>query len=129
MLLNVALMCLALNVYHEARGASIEAQFNTAQVVMNRVASDDFPDTVCEVVEQPAQFSWFWDGIPDDIVRIKPWERAKIIASIMLIGDPFIDIVTHGALYYHALDIDPGWMDLREVHRDDAHVFYKRVFE
>lgn len=122
MVLNAALMCLALNVYHEARGASTEAQFNTAQVVMNRVASDQFPDTVCEVIHQHNQFSWYWDGRPDDIVRIEPWERAKIIAEVMLDGNP-VDL-THGALYYHTLAIDPGWPYL-EVYRDDAHIFYK----
>ena len=30
-----------------------------AQVVLNRVKSPDFPDTVCGVVKQSNQFSWY----------------------------------------------------------------------
>lgn len=51
--------CLALNIYHEARGEGIKGMRAVASVVMNRVRSKLFPDTVCDVVSQPAQFSWY----------------------------------------------------------------------
>ena len=44
------LACLALNIYHEARGESIEGQIAVSQVVMERVKSPKYPNTICEVV-------------------------------------------------------------------------------
>ena len=78
MLIETALMCLALNTYHEAKNQSMIGQIATAQVVMNRVADSRYPNTVCEVVKQgpkykgsdvpvrhKCQFSWFCDGKDD----------------------------------------------------------------
>ena len=39
-------MCLALNVYHEARDQSTAGQIAVTQVVINRVNDDRFPDSV-----------------------------------------------------------------------------------
>ena len=47
-----ALMSLALNVYHEAKNQSLIGQIAVAQVVMNRVRDERYPNTVCEVVKQ-----------------------------------------------------------------------------
>ena len=52
------LECMALNIYHEARGEEPLGQVAVAQVVMNRVQHDWFPDTICDVVYQGSQFSW-----------------------------------------------------------------------
>ena len=74
-----ALMCMALNIYHEARNQSIVGQVAVAEVVMNRVEDSRFPDTICEVVKQAVtykntdkpvlhkcQFSWYCDGQKDE---------------------------------------------------------------
>ena len=45
-----ALVCLALNVYFEARNQPLTGQIAVTQVVMNRVESEYYPDDVCEVV-------------------------------------------------------------------------------
>ena len=50
--------CLALNVYHEARGEVIEGQIAVAHVTLNRVNHSYFPETICDVVYQNRQFSW-----------------------------------------------------------------------
>ena len=52
MLLETAFICLALNTYHEAKNQSLVGQIATAQVVMNRVEDNRFPNTVCEVVKE-----------------------------------------------------------------------------
>ena len=52
MILETALMCMAVNIYHEAGNQSMLGQMAVGQVVMNRVADSRFPDTVCEVVKQ-----------------------------------------------------------------------------
>jgi N-acetylmuramoyl-L-alanine amidase len=53
------LLCLSAVVHYEARGEPLEGKVAVASVVMNRVESGKFPDTVCKVVSQPRQFSWF----------------------------------------------------------------------
>ena len=59
MLLETAFICLALNTYSRAKNQSLVGQVATAQVVMNRVADDRYPNTVCEVVKQgPTRPSW-----------------------------------------------------------------------
>ena len=55
---EAALVCLALNIYHEARDQPFIGQVAVAQVVMNRVDDPRYPDTVCEVVEQGPTYSW-----------------------------------------------------------------------
>ena len=69
MILNTALVCLALNIYHEARGEGMMGKYAVAHVVMNRVEHERFPDTVCDVITQrrnnrlhQCQLSWYCDG-------------------------------------------------------------------
>lgn len=52
------LECLALNIYHEARNQSRIGKLMVGHVTLNRVKSDLYPNTICEVVYQPRQFSW-----------------------------------------------------------------------
>jgi N-acetylmuramoyl-L-alanine amidase len=46
-------------IHHEAKGESLEGQIAVANVVLNRVKSNKFPNTVCGVVKQRGQFSWY----------------------------------------------------------------------
>lgn len=46
----------------EAENQGFEAQYDVACVVMNRVLSGRFPDTITEVIWQPRQFSSMWNG-------------------------------------------------------------------
>ncbi len=50
--------CLADNLYHEARGESLAGIKAVASVVLNRVASKRWPNSICKVVYQRKQFSW-----------------------------------------------------------------------
>src|SRR5438093_4776081 len=60
--------CLALTIYHEARGESERGKLAVGHVVMNRTRSALFPASVCDVVRQGGQqrdrcqFSWWCDG-------------------------------------------------------------------
>lgn len=53
---------LARLVYAEGRGEPYEGQVAIAAVVLNRVASDEFPNTVREVIYEPNAFSPVHDG-------------------------------------------------------------------
>ena len=80
----IAATCLALNVYFEARSEPMIAQFAVAQVTMNRVASEKYPDNVCDVVWQKKQFSWTHDGKSDKPKEAKAWEVAQWVAKVVL---------------------------------------------
>ena len=67
-----SLRCMALNIYHEARGEPIEGKIAVGHVVLNRAASRRFPGQICAVVKQGGenrryrcQFSWWCDGRSD----------------------------------------------------------------
>ena len=139
MLIETALMCLALNTYHEAKNQSMIGQVATAQVVMNRVADSRYPNTVCEVVKQgpkykgsdvpvrhKCQFSWFCDGKSDEPKKdSKEWFKAKEYARIVLSGRIVLD-VTEGATHYHATYVRPSWAKTKtRTTRIESHIFYR----
>lgn len=122
-----AFLCLALNVYHEARHLGRAEQLAVAHVVLNRVADGAFPDTVCGVVAEGGefggcQFSWFCDGTDVSPRNTRAWAVAEDVAgSVESVEDP-----TGGALYYHAnwLSVDGWWWTLNVVYKDRGHTFY-----
>ena len=139
MLLETALVCLALNTYHEAKNLSMIGQVATAQVVMNRVADSRYPNTVCEVVKQgpkyngsdvpvrhKCQFSWFCDGKSDEPkLDSKEWFKAQDYARIVLSGRIALD-VTEGATHYHATYVRPSWAKTKtRTTRIEKHIFYR----
>jgi len=60
-------LCLATAIFFEARDQPITGQEAVADVVMNRVEHERFPDDVCGVVYQPKAFSFTHDGKSDDM--------------------------------------------------------------
>jgi N-acetylmuramoyl-L-alanine amidase len=64
-LTTAAATCLALNIYWEARNQDYDGQLLVAEVTMNRVYSDKFPNEICDVVYSKKAFSWTHDGLPD----------------------------------------------------------------
>ena len=53
------LTCLALNVYHESKNQSLIGQYAVAQVTLNRVKDERFPNTICGVIEQGPISKWW----------------------------------------------------------------------
>lgn len=116
--------CLASAVYNEARGESIEGQLAVAQVVLNRTASERWPDSICEVVYQQAQFSFTFDGHPDFPEANSRWRRAEAIAIIAASGN--WQDVTGDALFFHAAYVNPVWRDsFVETRTIGQHIFYR----
>jgi spore germination cell wall hydrolase CwlJ-like protein len=128
-----SLHCLALNVYYEARGEPSSGQYAVAEVTMNRVASEYYPDTVCEVVYQKrwdrlrkryvGAFSWTeLDRRPAPEGR--EWRRAREVAETVYRNrhEPKLD----GVLHYHAVYIKPSWSrGKKPVARIGKHLFYR----
>lgn len=110
--LDDAITCLARSIYWEAKGEPPREMEAVANVVMNRLASDDFPDTVCAVVKQGSetkscQFSWWCDGRPDEVAEQERYELATEIARKALNGQ--LQDRTRGALYFHDRTVSPDW--------------------
>ena len=139
MILETALMCMALNMYHEAKNQSMLGQLAVGQVVMNRVEDKRFPDNVCDVVTEAVtykgtdkpvlhkcQFSWYCDGQKDEPdFDSKEWWYSKEYASIVLSGTIMLD-VTEGATHYHATYVRPAWAKTKtKTTRIDRHIFYR----
>ncbi len=59
----LAEMCLALALYHEARGEPSTGQMMVAKVIVNRMESKKFPSDMCGVIMQPRQFSFVRKGL------------------------------------------------------------------
>lgn len=104
----------------EAEGESVEGKALVMLVVLNRVWSDGFPDTIEEVIFQPGQFSPVTEGgryyttEPDDECRealemvMKGWNES------------------HGALYFESCEAD-SWhsRNLEFLYQVGNHKFYK----
>lgn len=63
----------------ECQGGSRELQEAVGSVVLNRVASDDFPNTIEEVVFQKGQYACTWDGNYDRTPTERNWEVAEYL--------------------------------------------------
>ena len=131
--------CLASNIYWESRNQSLNGKVAVGQVVLNRVDSSDYPDTICNVVKQTkyypsggidlhdCQFSWYCDGKSDIPLEHeqKAYEESFMIAVNLLENRP-MDL-TGGAVHYHSDKVYPYWADsLKRTTRIDNHIFYKR---
>ncbi|GAA6208569.1 hypothetical protein NBRC116601_18620 [Cognatishimia sp. WU-CL00825] len=105
--------CLAQALYFEARGESVKGQFAVAEVILNRVDTPRFPNSVCKVVNQgtgrkyACQFTFTCDGHPEVIREQAAYHRVGKIAKLMLEGGP--RDLTDGATYYHTKAVNPRW--------------------
>mgnify|MGYP000123370990 CR=1 FL=1 len=125
------LHCLSEAIYYEARGESIEGQIAVAEVIMNRVDSRHYPDSVCGVVSQGAsrlnscQFSYKCDGEPERMNDKKSARRAHDVAILLMKGER--RDITLDATHYHATYVNPYWAkSLTRTAQHGTHVFYRQ---
>jgi len=131
--------CMAINTYHEARDQSVAGQLAVMHVVLNRVASPKFPDSICGVVTQgptyvnwlgntwpvrdQCQFSWYCDGMSDTAEDVESYKKIKKLADQVVTTETFD--ITEGSTYYHADYVKPNWRkQFRRVVKIDTHIFY-----
>lgn len=90
---NSDLYLLAKCIYAEARGESYTGQVAVGAVILNRVASSAFPNSVAGVIYQQNAFT----AVSDGQINLEPDKTAMNAASDALNGwDP-----TYGCLYYY----------------------------
>lgn len=132
--------CMALNIYYEARGEGWKGKNAVAQVVMNRVDHEKYPNTVCGVVKQArtwngkvirdmCQFAWYCDGRSDTPQlaytqeprkgkaiksNIRDWEHSVEVA--MMVYNYWTRDITKGATHYYNHNIStPSWSTVYPV--------------
>ena len=108
---------LAKAVHSEARGESYVGKVAVAAVILNRVESPLFPNTVSGVIYQP----WAFTAVNDGQINLAPDAEAYMAAKDALNGwDP-----SGGALYYYnPAKSTSKWIFTRQVIKTiDQHVF------
>jgi spore germination cell wall hydrolase CwlJ-like protein len=131
--LSVWWICLALNVYHEARSETIDSQLAVALVTLNRAHYRK--DLICKEVFKYKQFSWTLksDWTPHNQ---KAWKRSIQIARMAFKIEDF----TTGATHFHTVSVRPYWsktawkcdakfkkQQMKFVHQWGTHLFYKEL--
>jgi spore germination cell wall hydrolase CwlJ-like protein len=123
--------CLAEAIYFEARGEPKRGQIAVAQVVMNRVFSGFYPNSVCGVVYQNAdrhnacQFTFACDDVKDTIDEPDMWEQAKEISHDMIGGKMWLPEIGHST-HYHAYWVHPSWVnEMKKLYKIGVHSFYR----
>lgn len=118
-MIESAVFCLAINIYHEARGEPLEGQYAVALVTLNRAEHN--LTNVCKVINKKAQFSWTLKR--PFIHNPKAFELALTVARRAVSMQDF----TNGATHYHSVKITPYWQNsMHFVGRWGNHLFYRK---
>lgn len=126
--------CMIENVWHEARNEPKRGWLGVMFVTLHRVNDSRFPNSICKVVYQPAQFSWTEDDIQNNIVTKSQYQKKRykeihyfvhyVLANIEHMDDP-----TLGADHYHTIDLAPHrgrWRHrMKRVTTIGRHHFYR----
>ena len=122
--------CLAQAIYYEARSEPRIGQLAVADVVLNRVASPLYPNSICGVVFQGSerrhgcQFSFTCHGSMQARLNQRKWKSSEMMAGAILAG--VRAPVSRNATHYHASYVHPSWAKrLTPTATIGTHKFYK----
>ena len=123
--------CLAEALYFEARGETVRGMFAVGEVILNRVDSGAYPDTLCAVINQgtgrkyACQFTYTCDGRAETIGEPRSWERVGKVAKLLMDGMP--RALTGGATHYHTKAVNPSWAQrFPRTAAIGSHYFYRQ---
>tara|TARA_B100001093_G_C26771129_1_gene990247 strand:- start:653 stop:1198 length:546 start_codon:yes stop_codon:yes gene_type:complete len=137
--------CMVEAIYYEAGNQPYIGKIAVGQVILNRVNSRHYPNTVCEVVHEgpvsewwlenhnrlvpikhKCQFSYYCDGKEEKSYEGKNWTDSEF-ASTMVLSNIFLKDLTGGATHYHADYVSPWWAKkLTRTVTIENHLFFKR---
>lgn len=127
MILSAQLLCVTEAVYYEARGEDIEGMKEVAAVVHNRVIDSNGSHDYCDIIGQPAQFSYLRGRKPGTL-PMRDVESESIARRIAreIIGTP--SYVMGRVKYFHRYDMKPSDWNfalLERVRRTGDHILYR----
>lgn len=109
--------CLETAIHYEAKGESAAGKVAVGNVVLNRVAAANFPKSVCAVVKQKKQFSWYKGN--DNLFNSKTSSSTKLAAQKAM------KTPRNHVLFFHATYVFPAWSKkLSKQYSIGKHVFY-----
>jgi hypothetical protein len=123
--------CLSTAIYFEARSEPLQGQIAVGQVIMNRVRSPQFPQTICGVVYQGqmapgCQFSFACDGKTDTPRQDSHWALAQKLARQITSGQVWLPEIGYST-FYHADYVSPQWKSaMNKIDTIGRHIFYKK---
>ncbi len=127
--------CLAEAMYYEARSEGAQGEKAVAEVILQRVRSRYYPNTICGVVyegtdrgDKLCQFSYACDGSIDELKTAKTWERSRQLASRIMAGTIRLGGQTGRATNYHTVAVSPDWAGgMLRTRQIGNHIFYRRA--
>lgn len=125
--------CLSEALYFEARGETVKGQFAVAEVILNRVDSARFPNSICGVINQgtgrkyQCQFTYTCDGYAEVIAEPRAFDRVRKIARLAMDGR--VGPLTKGATHYHTTAVRPRWSRVyTRTAKIGVHLFYRHTW-
>lgn len=123
--------CLSEALYFEARGESIKGQFAVAEVILNRVDSEKYPNSICSVINQgtgkkyQCQFTYTCDGKKEIYNEASAQKNTQKVAAALIEGVA-PRVLTKGATHYHTKAVNPSWArSFPRVATIGVHHFYR----
>lgn len=123
------IVCLARNIYFESGNEPFKGKLAVAQVTVNRLQSQQFPDSICAVVHQKTrhegttvcQFSWVCN--PNQKIRYPELYAESLRAARRVLVEGYRMPELRGAKFFHADYVNPGWNRPIKA-RIGRHIFY-----
>ncbi|HET9232085.1 MAG TPA: cell wall hydrolase, partial [Vitreimonas sp.] len=107
-----------------------QGQVAVAEVILNRVRSRAYPNSICGVVYQGShlstgcQFTFTCDGSLGHRPRGRAWDRAQRVATAVMLG--YTRPITNNATHYHTTAVNPVWNSgLVPTTQIGVHQFYR----
>lgn len=115
--------CLVKVMNHEAGGERVLGQKAVAYVVLNRMKSPRFPNSVCGVVYQRAQFTNIRNA---KAIPTNKYNQLKTLALSVLTSYSHITDPTAGSTYYHNRTVWPKWRNVIRTLSIGNHIFFRQ---
>lgn len=110
-------------VWHEARGEGVNGWIAVAEVVMNRVASPLYPDTIHDVIYQTGSDGSYQFSYADEIAGCTPSEDVINITRMVLDGKTAI-LNNKDVLYFRRWENTDAWGSYPFYKKINNHAFY-----
>ncbi len=113
--------CMARAMFFESRRSSRDGMVAVGTVVMNRVHSPDYPDTVCGVVGQKNQFA---PGVMTRSMKSPALPEVEQTAAAVLAGERHPDVAN--AKFFHQAGLTFPYRNMHYVLEAGGNTFYER---
>lgn len=129
--------CIALAIFHEARGESLKGMQAVAEVIHWRSKSTTYKGSLCKVVFQPKQFSFTHQQnyarllkvLEGDLSDYSELDYQRYLQAERIALKPFKDLVKvlpDWTMHYHSEKVKPKWLTKKKrVVKIGSHIFYK----